>query len=41
MQPPYIPEVKSEGDTGNFTQYPDSPELPKPIKSSDDPFLNW
>ena len=41
MQPPYIPEVKSEGDTTNFTQYPDSPELPKPIKSSDDPFLNW
>jgi len=41
MQPPYIPEVKSEGDTTNFTQYPDSPELPKAIKQADDPFTNW
>ena len=41
MQPPYIPEVKSEGDTTNFTQYPDSPDLPKSIKASDDPFNNW
>ena len=41
MQPPYIPEVKGEGDTSNFTQYPDSPDLPKAIKASDDPFINW
>ena len=42
MAPPYIPEVKSEGDTSNFSNYPDSPELPKEVKPNEDPFLkNW
>lgn len=40
-QPPYIPEVKDEGDTSNFSNYPDSLEESKPIKANEDPFLNW
>ena len=40
-QPPYIPEVKSEGDTSNFSNYPDSLEESKAVKSSEDPFINW
>ena len=41
IKPVYIPKLKNEGDTSNYSQYPDSPELPKPIKSNEDPFLNW
>lgn len=41
LKPPYIPKIKSEGDTSNFSQYPESPDLPKPLKPSEDPFLSW
>jgi len=33
--------VKSKGDTTNFSTYPDSNELPKPVKASEDPFISW
>jgi len=32
---------RGKGDTSNFSSYPDSTELPKPIKAADDPFINW
>lgn len=32
---------RSKGDTSNFSSYPDSSELPKPIKPSEDPFVGW
>jgi len=38
---PYKPLVKGKGDTSNFASYPDSTELPKAIKTSEDPFANW
>lgn len=41
ITPPYFPKVKSDGDTSNYSEYPDSPELPKAIKSKNDPFLSW
>ena len=41
MQSPYIPEINGEGDTANFTAYPESNELPKAINPNDDPFINW
>ena len=40
-QPPFIPEVRSEGDITNFSSYPDSPEEPKSIPQKDDPFYTW
>lgn len=40
-QPPFIPDVKSEGDISNFSNYPDSAEEPKSIAQKDDPFINW
>lgn len=41
LKPSFIPKVASEGDTSNYSEYPDSPELPKPLKPSEDPFLKW
>jgi protein kinase X len=41
VKSPFIPRLKAEGDTSNYQEYPDSPELPKPIKSGEDPFLAW
>lgn len=41
IQPPYIPTIKKKGDTSNYSEYPDSPELPKALKPKNDPFLNW
>ena len=41
QKPHFIPKIKSEGDTSNYSQYPDSPDLPKMLKPSEDPFLNW
>lgn len=41
LKPPFLPKVKSDGDTSNYSQYPDSPDLPKMLKPNEDPFLNW
>ena len=41
VKAPFVPKVASEGDTSNYSEYPDSPELPRALKASDDPFLNW
>jgi len=41
ISPPYVPKVKSSGDTSNFSNYPDSDKQPPAIKSSEDPFLEW
>ncbi|KAL4510785.1 hypothetical protein ABPG72_004939 [Tetrahymena utriculariae] len=41
IPPTYKPVVKGKGDTSNYSSYPDSTELPKPIKTADDPFINW
>ena len=38
---PYVPKVKCDGDTSNYSQYPEPLELPKALKPSEDPFLNW
>ena len=32
---------RNKGDASNYSSYPDSTELPKPIKPADDPFINW
>lgn len=31
-KPPFVPVVKDDGDTENFSTYPDSPDLPEPVK---------
>mmetsp|Transcript_17663 Transcript_17663/g.45414 ORF Transcript_17663/g.45414 Transcript_17663/m.45414 type:complete len:323 (+) Transcript_17663:75-1043(+) len=41
MPAPYKPVVKSETDTSNFEDYPDSDELPPVVSASADPFANW
>jgi protein kinase X len=41
LKSPWVPKIKNEGDTSNYSQYPDSPDLPKPLKSNEDPFINW
>ena len=41
MKVPFIPRISNEGDTSNYSEYPDSPELPKSLKPSEDPFLSW
>ena len=38
---PYIPKVKSNNDISNFSAYPDSDNPAQPIKSEEDPFLDW
>lgn len=40
-KPPFIPIVKDEGDTENFSTYPDSPEPPELLSPADDPFKDW
>jgi len=37
----YKPIIKGKGDSSNYSKYPDSAELPKPIKASEDPFSGW
>jgi hypothetical protein len=37
----YKPTVKFPGDTSNFNPYPDDQVLPPPLKSAEDPFINW
>jgi len=41
MTPFYQPTVKGKGDTSNFTEYPDSPELAPAIKPDKDVFRDW
>ena len=41
LKPYYTPSVKGEGDTGNFTPYPESDSDTPAIKPSEDPFLEW
>lgn len=41
LVPRYKPVVKTKGDASNYSTYPDSTELPKPVKPADDPFINW
>lgn len=38
---PYKPVIKGKGDASNYSTYPDSTELPKSVKPSEDPFANW
>eukprot|EP01016_Furgasonia_blochmanni_P044644 TRINITY_DN6219_c0_g3_i4.p2 TRINITY_DN6219_c0_g3~~TRINITY_DN6219_c0_g3_i4.p2 ORF type:complete len:222 (+),score=51.51 TRINITY_DN6219_c0_g3_i4:452-1117(+) len=38
---PYKPPIKSKGDSSNFSTYPDSTELPRALKPSEDPFSAW
>eukprot|EP00401_Gymnodinium_catenatum_P079135 CAMPEP_0117560810 /NCGR_PEP_ID=MMETSP0784-20121206/54070_1 /TAXON_ID=39447 /ORGANISM="" /LENGTH=326 /DNA_ID=CAMNT_0005358235 /DNA_START=64 /DNA_END=1041 /DNA_ORIENTATION=- len=38
---PFKPTVKSETDTSNFEDYPDSDELPLAVPSNKDPFGDW
>ena len=37
----YKPTIKFPGDTSNFNQYPDSDNLPPPVKPAEDPFTDW
>ena len=41
MQPPYVPNVKSEGDTSCFSSYPDSDSEVREVPTEEDPFTNW
>jgi len=41
ITPTYKPSIKSKGDTSNYSTYPESNELPKPVKPADDPFMKW
>ena len=41
LKPSFLPKIRGEGDTSNFSNYPDSPDLPNPLKNNEDPFLNW
>eukprot|EP00747_Dinoflagellata_sp_TGD_P032244 gnl/TRDRNA2_/TRDRNA2_135853_c1_seq1.p1 gnl/TRDRNA2_/TRDRNA2_135853_c1~~gnl/TRDRNA2_/TRDRNA2_135853_c1_seq1.p1 ORF type:complete len:344 (-),score=93.41 gnl/TRDRNA2_/TRDRNA2_135853_c1_seq1:41-1072(-) len=38
---PYKPTVKSEADTSNFEDYPDSTEQPAIVNAKTDPFADW
>lgn len=37
----YIPDIKDDGDTSNFSEYPDSPEPSPAVDESEDPFKDW
>jgi serine/threonine protein kinase len=41
LPPPYVPKVKSNNDTSNFSSYPDSDTPAPTIKKEEDPFLDW
>ncbi len=42
LNAPFVPTIKGEGDTSNYSQYPDdSPNPPKALDPDEDPFLNW
>ena len=38
---PFRPTVKFSGDTSNFNPYPDSDNLPPPLKANEDVFSDW
>jgi len=37
----YKPTIRSESDTSNFSNYPDSDTLSPAIRPADDPFIDW
>lgn len=37
----YKPTVKFPGDTSNFNPYPESDNMPPPLKANEDPFVDW
>ena len=37
----HIPEIRDDGDTSNFSEYPDLPEPSPPVSKDDDPFKDW
>eukprot|EP00421_Protoceratium_reticulatum_P017376 CAMPEP_0168380830 /NCGR_PEP_ID=MMETSP0228-20121227/12563_1 /TAXON_ID=133427 /ORGANISM="Protoceratium reticulatum, Strain CCCM 535 (=CCMP 1889)" /LENGTH=327 /DNA_ID=CAMNT_0008393909 /DNA_START=48 /DNA_END=1031 /DNA_ORIENTATION=+ len=41
IEAPFKPQVKSESDTSNFDDYPDSEEQPPVVNAAQDPFTNW
>ncbi len=41
LTPPYVPDVKGDGDTTQFTSYPESETESPPVKPGDDPFIDW
>ena len=41
IRPPFLPNVKSDGDTSNYFKYPEEQELPNPLNPIQDPFLDW
>lgn len=41
MAPPWKPTIKSETDTSNFEEYPDSDEQPPVVSAKQDPFTDW
>jgi len=41
LEAPYVPKIKSNVDTTNFSTYPDSENEVIPIKPDKDPFLTW
>ena len=41
IEAPYVPKVRGEGDTSHYSQYPEPTDLPKALKHTEDPFLNW
>lgn len=41
IEAPYKPTVKSDTDTSNFEEYPDSVESPPPVTPDQDPFADW
>ena len=41
LPPPYVPKVKSNNDTSNFSEYPDSENPAVAIDKTEDPFLDW
>jgi len=38
---PFKPSVKSETDTSNFDDYPDSTDTPPAVPAAQDPFVKW
>ena len=41
LEAPYVPKIKNNMDTSNFSQYPDSDSEITAIKADKDPFLSW